>query len=279
MLTTTAKQVIRYVAMIVLGGLSAECAEIQFKPQAEIRGTLVLLGDVARIEDQDERQVDALRRIELFPSPARGRTRTVSDVEVRQLLQLHGVSPAEHTFSGAGSIRIAHVAPRTPTAEPLRRAAGVSPPVSEETSKIVVASRPIATGDLLRAVDVELQPSRTSTPLDAVAREVDAVVGQESLRSYSPGQPIDPRSLRKPILVRRGDQVVVVAKAAGVRVQTTAKALADGTLGDLLPVESPTNREKYSAVVTGPRQAEVFASGSKVEDVRQGQNDVGGARR
>ena len=103
---------------MLAGSLSAESAEIQFKPQADVRGSLVLLGDVAQIQDPDAKQVDTLRRIELFPSPARGRSRTVTDVEIRQLLQLHGVSTTEHRFVGAESVRIAYSQAASPSARP-----------------------------------------------------------------------------------------------------------------------------------------------------------------
>ncbi len=259
------RRVTLFFLTILAGSSSAESAEIQFKPQADVRGSLVLLGDVANIQDPDSQQVDSLRRIELFPSPARGRVRTVRDVEIRQLLQLHGVSTADHRFAGAELVRIAHAQGTRQAPVPVVPNAGGS----EETA-VVVANQPISIGAIIRATDVELKsPDKPVTNGMTVSRNTEAVIGQESSRSYTTGQPIDTRSLRKPILVRRGDAVTVVAKAAGVRVRTTAKALADGALGALLPVESLEGREKYSVVVTGLRHAEVFASGSTVTDVNQ----------
>jgi flagella basal body P-ring formation protein FlgA len=271
---TARSRITLFFLTILTGSLSAESAEIQFKPQADVRGSLVLLGDVAQIQDPDPKQVETLRRIELFPSPARGRVRAVTDVEIRQLLQLHGVSNTEHRFAGAELVRIAH-AKTGPTA--------VLPPVANAASgnenAVVVAKRSIETGTILRAVDVELKVVEKPAANGATLKNIETVVGQESLRSYSAGQPIDTRSLRKPILVRRGDAVVVVAKAAGVRVRTTVKALADGAVGELLPVESLVNREKFSVVVTGLRQAEVFASGSTVTEVNPAPAKLPGEQR
>ena len=128
-------------------------------------------------------------------------------------------------------------------------------------------------------MDVELKSPNKSVTNEDVSQNVEAVVGQECLRSYAAGQTIDLRTLRQPILVRRGDAVVVIAKAAGVRVKTTAKSLGDGAFGELLPVESLANHEKFSVVVTGLRQAEVFASGSTVSNVNQPLSNLPGVQR
>lgn len=260
--STRSRTTLFFLALLA-GNLSAEAAEIQFKAQADVRGSLVLLGDIANIQDLDPQKVETLRRIELFPSPARGRVRTLRNVEIRQLLQLHGVSTAEHRFAGAELIRIGHA---KSTAASLGHS---EPHAKSETTQqqIVVAKQPIATGTVIRAADIELKASERPVANGSLAASTEDVVGHESTRSYSAGQAIDLRSLRKPILVRRGDAVAVVAKAAGVRVRTTAKALADGAFGEVIPVESQ-DREKFSVVVSGSREAEVFASGSTVSDRR-----------
>ncbi len=71
---------------------------------------------------------------------------------------------------------------------------------------------------------------------------------------------IDKRQLKKPLLVRRGEVIRVMARAAGVQVRTTARATEDGAFGDIITVQSLENREKYSAHVTGLQEAEVYAT-------------------
>jgi flagella basal body P-ring formation protein FlgA len=265
-------QILLFALAVSLRNEFAESAEIQFKATGDVRGSLVLLGDVATIRDQDSQLVERLKRIELFPAPAAGRIRTLRDVELRQLLQLHGVNPAEHRFSGAESVCIAHAKSTSP--------APMTPPDSatqKPDQLVVVARQSIAAGTVIRAADVELKPAENTLTGGSAAEAVDAVIGFQSSRSYAAGQTIDPKSLRKPILVRRGDTLIVIAKAAGVQVRTTAKALADAAFGDLIPVESLARDkrqsgevDRYSAVVTGARQAEVSASGAEVVQSRSG---------
>lgn len=249
------------------GSLSAGGAEIAFKSQATIRGSLVLLGDLADVRDSDPKVVDNLQRIELFPSPARGRQRLLRQVELRQLLQLHGIIAPDHQFSGAEVVRIGQA---TGDAARAPRTLPQVPEADSRSLAIVVAKRNIASGEILRAVDVELQAVEPLPASVAPLTNPDSVVGKEALRSIAAGQPLDARALRKPILVRRGELVVVVARAAGVRVRTTAKALSEGAHGDVVQLEADGSRQTYSAVVTGLREAEVYASGSSVSDVKTG---------
>jgi flagella basal body P-ring formation protein FlgA len=248
--------------VLLAGSATGDAAEIQFQTQAQVRGSLVLLGDVAKIIDPDPDQAEALARIELFPAPARGRVRTSRQVEIRQLLQLHGVLASDHRFTGAQEIRIGDA-----IQQPASASAAPVPAATPAEPLVVVAKVPISAGSVVREIDVELKPVERRGPATQAAVTIEAVIGQESSRSYAAGQVIDPRTLRKPILVRRGELVAVIAKAAGVRVRTTAKALADGAAGDLLPVEAP-NREHYSVVVTGVRQGEILASAPQVRSAR-----------
>ena len=259
---STRQQVTLFFLSLLAGSSVGDAAEIQFKAQADVRGSLVLLGDVAQIRDSDGLPVEALNRIELFPAPARGRIKTVRDVEIRQLLQLHGIRTADHRFSGSESIRIGPVNIKVPATTPVS-----ATQTAEMERRMVVAKQSIAMGTVIRAVDLELKVPEWNAANASPAIDLNDVIGREVSRNYAAGQVIDMRSLRKPLLVRRGDAVTVVARAAGVRVRTTAKALADGSVGDLLFVESTDRkRDKYSAIVTGSREVEVFASGTSVVD-------------
>ena len=176
---------------------------------------------------------------------------------------------SEHQFSGADSVVISHakiIAVSQPTLQtPITGTTPLGKPAPEETV-VVVAKRAIAVGEILRPVDLEMKSiSKKPSQTASAATTPEAVIGKEVTRAVAAGQPIDIRALRKQILVQRGEEIVVTAKAAGVRVQTSVTALADGSLGDLVPVQNwEKKRETFSAVVTGVRQAEIFARGPSV---------------
>ena len=56
------------------------------------------------------------------------------------------------------------------------------------------------------------------------------------------------------------------AKVSGVEARTTARALEDGSEGDVILLESLETRQRYSAIVSGMQQAEVLAAGTTVSD-------------
>lgn len=260
---TQHKVLILFLAMLA-GTLSANSAEIQFKPAAELNGSLVLLGDIADIRATEPAEVEILKRIELFPSPGSGQSRMVSATYVRQLLQLHGVDAERHRFTGANAIRLASQESKSP-------ASLLPPPVpAADAAEIVFTKRGISSGEIIREIDVELRTADKPQARAGVARTLEAVIGQEATRAFAAGQPLDPRSLRKPVLVERGQNVSVVARTAGVRAETTARALESGSRGDLITLESIDTHRKFTALVTGIQQAEVLAVGQMVSDSDRG---------
>lgn len=127
---------------------------------------------------------------------------------------------------------------------------------------LVVAVRSIAKNTVVQPGDVELQrgtvvPRAGSEPLT----KLEDVVGHETTRSIAVGQLIEDDHIRQPVTVRRGDVVTVYARSAGLRVRTTARAKEDGSLGDLIAVESLLNKDAFFVRVSGIQEAEVFAQG------------------
>jgi flagella basal body P-ring formation protein FlgA len=231
-------------------------AEITLKPRVVNPGSLVLLADIADIEGVNGREIESLGRVELFPAPAAGASRTVRRREIRELLRLNGIDLRRHEFGGAEAV---HIAPRL--RQPFEKIE--APPKTEPTQQYFVAPvRDMIRGDIIRAVDVSLmdQPQNTVLPHQTL-RLVEDVVEMEVVRDLKAGQPLEPGMVRRPILVRQNETITVVSRAAGVEARTTAKATQHGAHGDLIVVQSLHSREKYAARVTGPKQAEVFASG------------------
>ena len=126
---------------------------------------------------------------------------------------------------------------------------------------VVVAARSLRRGEIVGEGDVALAHASGSN--SALTRIEDAT-GRELTRSVSIGQPIDEKSVRSPVLVRRGEVVTVMAYAAGVRVRTTAVARDEGSLGDLVAVQTLDRKQQYMARVAAFQTVEVYAGGPRV---------------
>ncbi|HUG71234.1 MAG TPA: flagellar basal body P-ring formation chaperone FlgA [Pirellulaceae bacterium] len=254
-------KIVLYFLAIVTGSWSADAAEVTLRPQSHARGSLVLLGDVADVKSTDVDRAAQLERVELFPAPARHRSKLMHVRELVELLVLHGIDLNDLEFAGARTTRIYAPAHKSKVV-----AMGLDKSAVESNGMIVVARRTLNRGDIIRDVDVELQLNAPSAQPFQIATERRAVVGMEVLSPIREGQAINLTQLRKPLLVKRGEVIRVRAQAAGVQVMTTARATEDGSLGDIILVQSLENREKYPTHVTGLQQVEVYASGVVAAD-------------
>jgi flagella basal body P-ring formation protein FlgA len=136
----------------------------------------------------------------------------------------------------------------------------------ERVEMVAFAVKPIARGSFVRASDVALRPYTRGLPTNATT-SLDAILGKEAVQEIRENAMIMTSQVRTPLLVRRGDRVSVCAKAAGVKVSTYAIAQQDGSLGDLIAVQSLETKDRYSARVAGVRELEVLAIGAAADDV------------
>ena len=124
---------------------------------------------------------------------------------------------------------------------------------------VVVARRAITRDTILTAADLAICRDFPRDGDIETFSTTEEAVGQQTARTIPAGTIIDKQWVRLPLLVRRRDIVTVTARTAGIRVSTNARARGDGSLGDLIAVESLHDRKTFYARVCGTRETEVFA--------------------
>ncbi len=141
------------------------------------------------------------------------------------------------------------------------------------TQPVVVAARPIERGRVITAADVAVQHwdnVPVATNRRPLLDSIEEVIGLESARAIQVGDAVSSDDARPQYLVKRGDEITVVARGGGIQVRSIARAKQNGARGELIAVES-FEKELYEAVVTGVREAMVY-TGSKTtgtEEVAQ----------
>lgn len=130
---------------------------------------------------------------------------------------------------------------------------------------VVVPVRAIARDARIERADLELRRVGDSVETSGTAERFEELVGKEASRTLPAGKPVALSSVRQPVLVRRGDVVTVIVRAAGIRVRTQARARDDGARGELVAVESLSDRRTYFAQVSGIREVEVLATAISAE--------------
>ena len=132
----------------------------------------------------------------------------------------------------------------------------------------MVASRTLARGTVVREGDVELRARRRPTKCPARCTRSPKRWGTSWCAAVVAGSPVTADTLRQPLVVHRGEVVTVLARAGGIRIRTNARARDDGSVGELVAVESLLNRSTYYARVSGVREVEVYARPMQVENDR-----------
>ena len=135
----------------------------------------------------------------------------------------------------------------------------------EAPEMVVVATRSLARGATIREADVTLAATtQTRGGTQAGFVSLDSVLGMELTRPAVADRAITEVMIRRPRLVLRGDVVTVHSVGQGVRVTLDARAVEDGSMGDLIRVESLSDRTAFFARVNGMQQVEVYARGTSV---------------
>jgi flagella basal body P-ring formation protein FlgA len=309
-------------------------AELRLLPQCAPQGTLVTLGDVAKISAATPEQARRLAAVELFPVPPAGGSRVLRVRELQDLLLLRGVNLAEHRLIGSNEVTIAAAkktesiresplslpvqkrsqhrleealshyikqqtgadAPRqfhfelTPDqartvanpSQPLSLQGGRAPfagvqvfqcavhtpegwkhfPVQVEVAvpaAVVTAAHSLSRGAIIRQTDLVLTQVEVRERENAVFHSLEEVIGKQTACAVPEGKALTAEAVQSQSYVHRGEVITVSARAGGIRVRTTARAKDDGALGDLIAVETLSDRKTFYARVCGIRETEVLA--------------------
>ncbi len=127
------------------------------------------------------------------------------------------------------------------------------------TSQVWAFKQDMSRGQVISANDLEWITLPRSTPLGAVTDQ-EQIVGQVLRTSLPAGRPILSQYLEAIKHVQRGKEVKLLSRLGGIEVSTTARAQADGTLGQTITIESLDRKRQYFGQVIGFNTVEVVSS-------------------
>ncbi|MDQ1924905.1 flagellar basal body P-ring formation chaperone FlgA [Massilia pseudoviolaceinigra] len=105
---------------------------------------------------------------------------------------------------------------------------------------VAVTAAPVAAGHMLTAQDVTLERRDVTTLSDAIS-SAEAATGQASRRSLRAGEVLRQAQLSAPLLVKRGEPVVMLARFEAIEISTSGEALDAGALNALVRVRNLAN--------------------------------------
>ena len=200
-------------------------AEVRLRSTVSCSSTVVRVADVADVVASDARLGQAIAEVPLCPAPPAGRERTLTAHDVQQMLALSGIERGECRVSGSEQVSIGWQA------------------ISASTA----ARRPVVATGVRQAIFTEQQPGDRSggRPANVVSKQPES----------------PPKPAAAPLLVERGATVTIIARAAGVRITASGKALEGGAAGDAINVELADTKQRVLAKVSGPQTVELAAGG------------------
>lgn len=129
-----------------------------------------------------------------------------------------------------------------------------------EMVDVPVLTRRVAAGEMLTADDIRwLSVRGQSLPKHSILAAED-LIGLTPKRTLAPGVPISTADVRRPVLVSKGELVVIALETPQMMLSARGQALNSGSKGDVIRVANIQSRQIVEAVVTGPGQASVGIS-------------------
>ncbi len=117
---------------------------------------------------------------------------------------------------------------------------------------VVVATRPLGSGAVIAADDVELNALDVGRLSGTYLTTLDEAVGMGVKRPLSPGRAVLMQHLEQPLLIRRGEGVIISAERGDLAVKMSGTAMTDGRRGELIRIKSQSNTRIVNARVVGP---------------------------
>jgi flagella basal body P-ring formation protein FlgA len=122
---------------------------------------------------------------------------------------------------------------------------------------VVVAARPLPIGVALAAEDLALAERDVHTLPRGYYTRIEDAVGLEVGRAIGAGEALTPAVARAGTVVRRGQQVILLARTDGISVRMKGEALSDGGVGHRVRVRNLSSAREVEGVVRSAGVVEV----------------------
>lgn len=132
---------------------------------------------------------------------------------------------------------------------------------------VAVTAAPVRPNQPLTDADVTLERRDITHIADAVG-DASQAIGQSPRRSLRAGEVLRTGQLAAPIIVKRGDQVMMVARHEGIEVSMAGEALDAGARGAVVRVRNAASGQVVRMRVTGTGTVEPVGLSIKPEPNR-----------
>lgn len=116
---------------------------------------------------------------------------------------------------------------------------------------VLVAKKTLERGRSIAANDIEVKKKNIAGLHDSFLTDPDEAVGHSVKKRVREMQPLALSHLDQPVLVERGQRVLMIAEQDGIEARMLGEAMKKGRKGDTIAVKNLSSRQTVSAVVDG----------------------------
>lgn len=113
---------------------------------------------------------------------------------------------------------------------------------------VLVARQPLPRGTVIQEADLELVERDLSSLPYGYYMDTRPLAGMLAKRTIAAATVLTPQMVQAPKLIRRGEQVTVVAESGALSIRTVGKALSDGKSGDVVQVQAEGSKRVVEGV-------------------------------
>lgn len=123
---------------------------------------------------------------------------------------------------------------------------------------VYVAKQPLLKGSRIGPDDIVIQEMDVQTLKQGYYTDAEQLLGHIAKQALSQGMAFTPANLQMPRLVKRGEQVKIVAGTDAFTVTMTGIALNDGILGEMVGVKNLSSKKVLEGRVTASQEIRVL---------------------
>lgn len=117
-------------------------------------------------------------------------------------------------------------------------------------TSIPVLAKSIPRGEIVSRNDVIIEKHAIRSDFDQIIVDHADIIGKQARRALRAGEPLRFTQLMHPIVVERGQEVILVSELTGLQVRMQGKALASGAAGDRILVANQRSGRRLEGIVS-----------------------------
>lgn len=117
---------------------------------------------------------------------------------------------------------------------------------------VVQLNRPLRQNETITEADIEIQRINIAETPDRYVTQPEQVINKRLVRSVGARQPLEPRHLDRPLVLKKGDPVTIVYDQPGLKVTAKGQAQENGSSGSTIRVHNvASNKTVLCRVLDG----------------------------